>query len=246
MFYLLDADMNGADSIAPLIASGAVTHLPCGTYPDFRDHTTRLLSKVGQDDVVILDTVTLMADTTRGDIKVGPAPEADLWEMRGKLLLDELNRNSYDAAGKMIMRPLRNLRARGARIITVCHEGEQEDKTTLTKKIGPAVNPALFSSLVGSASDMFRLTMLSEPIIDGEGNVKIPAYARVLEMRPNEDALTKFHVARDLSEKIPKKLVEPTLTKLYKVLGKKPSWLLLYGSPGVGKTTLATNEQGKN
>jgi Holliday junction resolvasome RuvABC ATP-dependent DNA helicase subunit len=88
---------------------------------------------------------------------------------------------------------------------------------------------------------MFRLTILTEPITDREGKVRVPAGKRQLQLRITEDAVAKFQVRRELSDKIPTYIYEPTWAKLCKVLNKTPSWLTLFGLPGVGKTTLVTS-----
>jgi hypothetical protein len=241
--YLLDFDLNGADSIAHLIASGKVTHMECDTYIAFESYFKELLPKVGPEDLVIVDTLSKAADTTRGDMKLGVDPGEALWDKRGLYLGGDKNYLTvYEAAGQFLMRRLRNLRARGARIITTAHEDEQFDQTTLTKKRAPAMNDALYKSLMGSSSDVFRLRQTDEDIDMGNGKM-LPAYSRVLDLRPDGEAVTKFHVSPERSESLPRRIVHPTLPKLYKALDKKPSWLVLYGPPGVGKTTLATSEE---
>jgi hypothetical protein len=239
--YLLDFDLNGADSIAHLIPN-KVVHMECDSFITFEGYFKELLPKVGPDDLVIMDTISKAADTTRGDMKLGVDPGEALWDKRGLYLGGDKNYLTvYEAAGQFIMRRLRNLRARGARIITTAHEDEQDDKTTLMKLRAPAVNEALYKSLMGSSSDVLRLRQTTEDMDLGGGKV-LPAYSRVLELRPDGEAIIKTHVAPDRNKEMPRRILHPTLPKLYKTLGKRPTWLVLYGPPGAGKTTLATSE----
>ena len=79
-------------------------------------------------------------------------------------------------------------------------------------------------------------------MMDNAGEVRFPAYTRFLQLRDSEEFVAKLHVQPEYDAKVPKVLSNPTLPKLYEILGKKPAWLLLYGPPGVGKTTLACSE----
>jgi hypothetical protein len=242
MIYLLDCDLNGADSVQRLIDSGAVTHLQCGSFPEFEGHCLKLLETVSNEDLVICDTLSKLADTTRGDMKLGVDMRESLWEKRNVYFSDKNYLTVYEAAGQEIMRRLRNLRSRGARIITTCHEDEQLDPTTMTKKRAPALNDALYKSLMGSSSDVFRLRILTEEMVDKEGKIILPKYSRILQLQPDDFTITKFHVDPEVAVTIPQEMAAPTLPKLYKRLQKRPSWLVIYAPPGAGKTTLACSE----
>ena len=242
MIYWLDADNNGADSIQKAVDSGAVQHIVCDTFVAFEKAIVALIPKVGPDDLVIIDTVTSLANTTRGDMKLGTELTESLWDKRSIFFADKNYLTVYEAASQSIMRRIKNIRARGARIITVCHEDEQVDPATLAKKRAPQVNEAFYRSLLAASSDVFRLSALSEPELNEKGEVKYPADTRFLQLRNTDEAVAKYHVEREHSAKVPKRLSNPTLPRLYKALGKKPSWALIYGPPGVGKTTLCVSE----
>ena len=243
MIYWLDCDVNGADSIERLIKEGKVQHIVCDTFVAFEKAIVGLLPKVTPEDLVIVDTVTSLANTTRGDMKLGTDLTASLWDQRSIFFSDKNYLTVYEAAGQSIMRRIKNLRARGARIITVCHEDEQLDPATLGKKRAPQVNEALYRSLLAASSDVFRLYALADDELNQEtGEVKYKADTRFLQLRNSEEAVAKFHVEREQVEKIPSRLSNPTLPRLYKALAKRPSWCLLYGPPGAGKTSLAVSE----
>lgn len=241
MIYRLDADMNGTGSIRKLVESGKVTNIPCPTNKAYEAACEMLLEKAGPNDLVVLDTLTKLMDTFIGDFKLGTEEKAML-PKSGIFFSDKNYLTVYTAAGQIIMRWMRFLRNRGIRIITTTHEKEQVDQLTYLKKYGPAANEALFNSLNGSCSDMFRLRVLTDPVTDLEGRVIRPAYSRVLDLRSKDDTIAKFHVDWEDSDKVPAELYTPTLPRLYKALGGKPDWLALYGAPGTGKTTFSCSE----
>jgi len=244
VIYLFNCDGTGNDGIREHIDSGKIKEIICDTFDYFDRQAHALLDKVTAEDFVILDTVGALLEITRGDIKIGK-PENLYWERLDSLMAGEVFGATYDASRILIMRRLANLKNRGARIVTVAHERDQRDEGGLgsksSKQRGPAVSPRLYSDLLGRSSDVFRLTILTEPITDSTGKVRVPAGKRQLQLRTSEEAIAKYQVRRELSDKIPPYMYEPTWAKLTKVLGKTPSFLTLYGPPGVGKTTLATD-----
>lgn len=245
MIYLLNADRGGADSVAHLIRTGKVTHLPCPTYQAYEGHCKDLLARQPtDDDLVILDTLTRLADSARGDMKLGADAES-LWEKRNVYFSDKNYLTVYEAAGQLIMRRLRNLNNKGYRIVTICHEDEQFDQATMGKKRAPAINEALYKSLMGSCTDCFRLSVLREDEVNAEGAVVASAGSRLLQTTMDDQAICKYQVeANDDGSfrTVPRLIPSPTMRRVFKVLGKKPSWLVLYGEPGAGKTTLACSE----
>jgi len=232
--------MNGTDSIQHLVDDNKIVHIPCPTFKAFDESARQLLTKVGLGDFIIVDTVTLLAETTRTDSKFGTDMEVSLWDQREKVLGDKNYLTVYQLAGTLIMKRLRNFRNVGARIITTTHEDEQRDDGTLMRKRAPAVNAALYRSLVAASSDVIRMQIVHEPITDAKGVIKVPAGVRSLQLKSSDDAVIKTHVLRDVGEKLPRFIYNPSWQKLCAALGKTPSWLLLYGPPGVGKTTLST------
>lgn len=246
MIYLLDCDMNGLDSISAELNTGKVTRLPCPTFQAFENACVALLKVVGPEDLVICDTITSLLNTTRGDAKLGTDPEKSIWEVgQAKYLSGDKNYLTvYEMAGQLTMRRLKNLRARECRIIVTAHCSEVKDESFGNmKKLGPEVNPAMVGTLVGASSDLFRLEEIAEAITDpNTGEVRVKAGERILWLRRTDAYMAKFHVTRERSEVIPTGITNPSLPKLYGVLGKKPSWLTIYGFPGAGKTSFAVSE----
>jgi hypothetical protein len=239
--YLLDADLGGTDSIETEIEAG-VEYIPIGSFPEYEDAVRKLLPKVGPDDLVILDTISSLANTVRGDAKLGTDTTVDLWEKRSKYTADPQYLTVYELAAQLIMRRLKNLRSRGARIITTCHEDEHRDEISMTKKRAPGLNEAFYKALMAATSDVFPLSVQLEDKYNNAGEIAMKAGTRILNLRMSEDYVTKHHVPRARSEALPKGIKDPTLPKLYEVLGKRPSWLCIYGPPGVGKSALAVSE----
>lgn len=242
MIYRLDADMNGIGSIKKLVESGKVTNIPCPTAKAYEAACEKLLADgKPEEDIIVLDTLSKMMDTFLGDLKLGSKEEAMLPKVN-VFFGDKNYLTVYTAAGQMILRWMRFLRNRGFRIITTTHEREQVDQLTYMKKYGPGANESLFNALNASCSDMFRLQVLTSDLTNDLGAVVKPATTRFLTLRPTDDTIAKFHVDFDHSPKVPATLWSPTLTRLYKALDNKPEWLVLYGSPGSGKSTFACNE----
>jgi len=241
MIHLFNSDGTGNDGIRHLIDGGKVTEIVCNSFDEFDRKAHALLTKVGPDDYIVSDTIGTLLDTTRGDIRIG-ANEDLLWEKLAAIQAGEIFGASYKQAGILIMRRLVNLRNRKAHIITIAHERDQRVLDgTGEKQRAPQVSPSFYGDLMGRSSDMFRLSILTEPVVDAKGNVKVPAGTRALQLRTSDEAVAKYQVKRDLSDKIPRFIYNPTWEKLTKALGKIPSWLTLYGPPGAGKTTLAVD-----
>lgn len=239
--YRMNADENGTDSIQAYINDGRVTDLECPTFEAFDQHRVELQRKIVPGDIIILDTITRMLETTRTDRQLGNEIDAPLWEpvKVNKYFGDKEYLAVYNMAAQLTMRALHNLRARGAQIIVIAHESEVKDPMAGMKMAGPNVNPAMVDNLIGASSDVFRLVNLTTPLRNDTGEVVLPADTRVLYLRRTDDMTAKFQVARELSAGIPKAIVDPTMQKLYETLGKRPAFLTVYGHPGAGKSTFA-------
>lgn len=248
MIFYYAADGNGTDSLDDVLQAKTkeITHVPVSSYDEFDRHVASIVSKVTLKDLVILDTLNMLATMTRGDMALGTDPLALLWDQRHKITGNNNHGASYEATGQMIIRRLKNLcrNGQGARIIVTCHEAEKLDESTIppTKKRGPDVNPALLGALLGSSSDVFRLRALKENITNDDGQVILASGTRILELRETDEIMAKFHVPLGRVDQIKRALPNPTLPMLYEHLGKKPTWLTVYGASGSGKSTFVTSE----
>jgi hypothetical protein len=243
---LLDADMNGSDSIQHLVDAKLINYIPITSHDLFDKTIIGLLNIVGPNDLVILDTASASAETHRWDSKLGNDPTASLMDKRRLYLGGDANYLTvYAWTSDSLMRRLKNLRALDCRIITTSHEDETMDMASLTKKRGPQMNKALYKSIMQSTSDVFRMYELFEPVLNEDGTVKVPSGTRVLQLAKTEEAVAKFHVQPTKALSIPPTIYVPLqggLHKLYSILGKRPSWLHIYGAEGVGKTAFACSE----
>lgn len=246
MFYLLDADLGGTESVQDLIDQGLVTHIPLPTFEAFDKAIVALLPKLSEADTVCVDTISALGNTTRGDFRLGTEVSEDLWAKRTLYFGGDKNfLTQYEAAEKLIMRRLKNVRAVGTHVITTAHEDEQVDAITQSKKRAPGLNQAFYGSLMAHSTDVFRLSMLFDDVKDKEGNVKYKAGTRVLYLRPAEGIdghVTKYHVPRSVAQTLPTGIVDPTWQKLCDTLQKDPGWTVIYGPPGIGKTSLACSK----
>jgi hypothetical protein len=243
VIHLIDADLSGADSVQHLIDAKLVQWHPVASYDQFILVADGLLKTATPADSVVVDTVTKLAETLRDNLLHGAYPDDSLLAAQKAMAGETLSRNAYAEAQRVVMRRLRNLRNRGVKIITVLHEDDQRNpyETTLNKR-APAVNKAFFESLTGASSDIFRLTFARDDIKDAKGDVKFARDTRFLQLRDSEDALAKYHVSPEVSSKLPRLLSNPSMPKLRTILEKDPSWLIVYGSPGTGKTSLVCSD----
>lgn len=239
--WRLDADMNGTKSIQPYIDAGTLINLECPTFSEFDAHRLALQKEVQRGDFVILDTVSTMLSTTRSDRQLGSNSAEPLWEPKkiDRYFGDKEYLAVYNMAGQLVLRGLKNLRARGANIIAICHEDDVKDAIAGMTMSGPKLNPAMVNELTAASSDVFRLVTLTNDRVDSNGTLLWPADTRVLYLRRSEDFTAKFHVPREFSAKIPRAIPNPTMPKLWKVLHGIPEFLTIYGFPGTGKTSLA-------
>jgi hypothetical protein len=239
--YRLDADSTGTDSIQSYVDEHKIINIPCPTFKAFDIAAADLQDKVEPGDAVIFDTLTVLLDTTRGDMMHGDDPSKLLWNEHEKYYGDKQYLNTYKGSQNLTLRRVRNLVNRGVHGIIVCHTKEGKDQwDTLDKRAVPLVNPAMVDDLIGACSDVFMLEVLETDFYAGE-KVAIPAGEHVLWLRRTAAHTAKFHVdpKRVDPKKIPDGIKDPTMEKLCGVLHKVPKCLCIYGHPGSGKSTLA-------
>lgn len=242
MIYYFAADENGLDSVQSVIDSNAdkLLVVPIPSYETWDNYSEPLMGKVKKGDVVILDTLSMFAETTRADLKLGNDANIRYWQHRQKLLGESNYGADYKAAQQLIMRRLKNFVSLGANIIVTTHEKEKEDHLVSPpiKRRGPDLNDALLGNLIGSSSDVARLRVIFEDEFSGE-KLKFKRGQRVLEFGPSDEYMSKTHVGLEMSGKVPSAITRPSYTKVCKALAKKPTWLTVYGPPGCGKSTFA-------
>lgn len=246
MIYLLDADLNGLDSIEFLVKDGLVTHIPCGTYETW-DYAMQWLIRnaVPLKDLVVHDTISQLAFLTQGDAKLGNDPYTNLWEKRNLFLEGDSNYlNVYQVSGYFLMRRCKNLASRGVRQIMTCHEGEQTDNSI--KKKAPSLNPALYARIKEVTSDVFRLWTLPYAVSDPQtGAIMYEAGTRAIQIKGDAGAIAKYHLSPFIQTptNIPiPRATDPALPLVELIIGKLPTTLCLYGETGVGKTTASLSE----
>lgn len=241
--YLTDG--TGTDSVQNVIASHSeeITAIEVESYEHWSEHTEEIMDNLTPNDVVILDTMTMFAEMTRTDLKIGNDPKQLNWAMRNKFFDHKNNWDYYDAATNYIMRRLKNMKNKGARIIVTAHERTDEDLTTTppTKRRVPDLNQKLATSLIASSSVVARLRVIYENEYKGEA-IKYKKGQRLLEMGQSLEFAGKIHAPIEVALGLPTTISRPSLPKLYKALGFKPTWLTVYGPPGSGKSTFSLSE----
>jgi hypothetical protein len=250
VIWTIDADIGGTETVQHLIDAKLVTKFTAQSLRDFDEAVMHILGHAQPEDEVVIDTISALANQTRGDLKLGYNYEEPIWDKSEIFFRDKFGQLGYEAAQQLIMRRIRNLRAlaetwedTGKKAFTVTILSHQRDvidpNTGIKGSAGPDVNPAFFAALLNVASDMFRLDMYTEDELTEDGKVKYPKGTRVLYLRKTMDMIAKDRCTTEVSGKLPKGIINPTLPKLYEVLKRKPRMLVVYAPPGVGKTTLA-------
>ncbi|MDE2097401.1 MAG: hypothetical protein KGL39_09170 [Patescibacteria group bacterium] len=241
MIYRLDADTNGTLSIQQAIDQEQMVNLPCSTFEQLDRHRLWLQQNISPGDWVILDTLSTMLETTRADRVLGSNLDEPLWEASkvNKYFGDKEALSVYRMSTQLNLRALKNLRARGARILCLCHEADIKDPMAQMKLSGPEVNPAMVGDLIAASSCVFRLTMLTENRVNPQtGEVLVPEGTRVLYLRRTDSFTAKYQADPQYSDAVPRAIIAPTMQKIFDVLHSVPDWVTVYGFPGVGKTTL--------
>jgi hypothetical protein len=247
MIHLIDADICGSETVQHLVTAGLVKTYSVQHFKEYDELVSRLIPTLTHEDTVILDTITSLATQTRGDFRLGVSNES-VWDRHEKFFKDATGYSGYDAAQQMIMCRLRNINAlvdaegRRPQIIVTAHERDQRDALTGMSAAGPSLNEKFYETLMGSARDVFRLTIQFGDVVDEHGTVRVKDGERLLHMRASPDQIIKVSARREISEKLPKMMKDPTLPKLYKLMDKRSSWIVVYAPPGAGKTTFVCSQ----
>lgn len=244
--YLFDFDLTGADSIAHLIDAGLVTRIACDSFDGFERALIPLMPRIIPEDLIVIDTFTSAVDTTRVSAKLGDDLAASIWSKRGLYTGGDKNYQTvYNYATDAMMLRIRNIAALNnskTHVVILAHEDQERDPLTLTLKRGPQANPAAVKTLIRCSTDIMRLTVQTEDEVNEDGSIKRAAGARILYLKNTDEHICKVHTAMDVSRKLPAGIMNPTMSKIRKVLNKNPSILTIYGAAGSGKTTLATSD----
>jgi len=244
MIYYLDADQNGTDSIQDILDAHPkeITYLDGGNF----ERADLLLSKlsVARGDLLIVDTISGLGATLRRNAKfIGLKDDMSVWAFKEKWLGGDKNYLTvYDMAEQMIMERLKSLKNKGMNILVLAHENKQINERTLEEAIGPELPPAFYRRLNEACSDMFRLTVLMEDEKDSSGSVRFKEGTRVLTIKPTQEVIAKYHVNFEKAKTMPKRIMNPSIPKIHEKLGKTPSFMCIFGSPGTGKTTLSLSQ----
>jgi hypothetical protein len=244
MIYYCDCDGHGLDSVRNIIRDNPneINVIDGGTFKAFNDNATKTQFKAG--DTFIVDTLSeLSANLIREyrfrNMKEGESFESyyNSWDRTG-------SQSAYAMAEQIFMQSIKMLHHKGVKIILTMHEGTQINEKTGEKTTGPELSPKFFNRISGSCNTMFRLKVEYTQKQQGNGKV-IPVEKRILMIRPVEEYILKCHAPPEEIEKIPFELVNPTLPKLINKLGFEPSFMVIYGAPGSGKSSFALSQFAK-
>jgi len=244
MIYYLDCDQNGTDSIQDILEAHTkeITYLDGGNFERADSELAKL--SVAKGDLLIVDTISGLGATLRRNAKfIGLTDDMSVWAFKEKWLGGDKNYLTvYDMAEQMIMERLKSLKNKGMNILVLAHENKQTNERTGEDAIGPELPPAFYRRLNEACSDMFRLSVLLDDKMDSEGKLIAKAGRRVLKLKPTKEIIAKYHVRLEVAKALPEEIIEPTIPKIHRKLGKVPSFMCIYGPPGAGKTTLSLSQ----
>ena len=268
MIYRIDTDCNGTETIQHLIDDGLVENIECRDYKTYDKTVQRLASSVKPDDLVIVDTINRAAEQflfwqfVSLRLKPGQSP-SDLPEVTNPS-------NTLSVYGQIPYYVIETLRGIPCQLIILSQESDKffnAETGRLTKWTKESAVAALPDAMppeglvLGSAarlsasalqalgdltSDTFALHRLMQDTPGVTAKDGTPCIyrrgTRVLNVSDTVAILAKVHVKVEQYRLLRDNLYDPTLPKLYKMLGLKPRVILFYGPNGTGKTTLACSE----
>ena len=242
MIFYLGCDGNGINPIRKYLDNPNFKHLPITHYKDFDTICRDLTTDAKSDDTVIIDTITMLTLTMKGDLNFGEDVDT-LWQHREKFFAEKRGFGMVTAPTEMILRHLRNIsrNGTGAKIIVTAHETEKKDKLTgdELKRSGPDLTPQFRGLLIGCSSDVIRLGVYRDDVTNSVGKVIASKGDRVAYLEDSDDYIVKFIHPEGVKRKT--KLINPTYASLCEYAGGIPSWLTIYAPAGTGKTTLAAS-----
>lgn len=226
----------GEASVQHLIDKGLVTVYPCSTFKEVEQTYWSIKRGDIKCDMVVIDTITTLATTTRQDVTL--AESADLWADRERVASQMRDWGKMSDLINRLMRLYRNLPQHS---IFICHEGEREDLQSESKKKGPDLNPAIYKDIIAFSDVIARVNLAGIEFPkdpknpDGE---KWPIGTRVLRLKPSDEATAGARVPEGVN--LPAIIPDPTLGKIVEAFGGRlPRAITLYGVPKVGKTRLS-------
>jgi len=258
MIYHLDCDLKGLPYQYRDIASEGtrLKTFKLATYQEYEACCDTLAEQVTPNDFVVVDTLSQLVEATleylreRAMAANGIVRASDAIELFEKV--SAFGRDYKDSKG-LIMQKIKNLSARGARILLNVHQKSaymDSDRAAIVstfkgipmdavKMITPSLNNQLFEIVNARATDIYRLSRYNEDVIDEAGNMTIPYGTRLLHLSENPNDVIKSSAPPDKIASLRAGMLNPTLPKLYALIGGKPEMMVVYSPPGVGKTTFA-------
>ena len=264
MIYRINTDMNGNEAIQHLIDAKLVTDIECRTYKEYDKAVQALASKVKPDDCVIIDTINRAAEMFLYwqfigiRLAAGQSP-SDLPKVANPS-------ETLSIYGQIPFYVIEQLRGLPCQLVILSQEGDKffnETTGRLTKwnkesakgelpdtippeglVLGTAarLSAAALQALGDMTSDIFGIhrLMSDTPGVAEDGKTyNFKKGTRVLNVSDTVAILAKVHVSVEKYRQLRDNLYNPTLPKLYNMLGVKPKVLLIYGPNGTGKTTFA-------
>ena len=190
---------------------------------------------------LVVDTVSSLFSITRHELIQASA--GSLWSKRGLYASDP--RGDYRATNDLMARLLQYYRKLPVPTVFVAHEDERVDPSGAVLR-GPAVSPGLLKDLIGWSHVVAHLGIVPKDVKLAGGEV-IRAGTRRLRVAPDGRYMVKARRRVDLAP-LPPVILTPHLADLLDILagtGEPNAWAVIYGPPGVGKTSLTVGAEYK-
>lgn len=234
----------GHHSVSDLVQAGVVVSYPARSFLEAEQVFWALYRANNQipdgtgtpftPDLVVVDTITKLAETTRQDTVLDPSKKglSTIWDLGEAAVA---SKREWGIAGDRIVRLLRNILELPIPSIFVAHQGDRDDPMSNTVKKVPDLQGMVLKNVIADTDAIVRLQASPVPVALPDGRV-YPDGTRQLLLRATGDSAVGVRSPYPL----PPFLLEPTLADFINVLhGTLPHNTLLFGAPKIGKTTLA-------
>lgn len=234
---LIDTE-EGSASVSNRIASGAVELFPAPNFDAAEKAFIAISKRVDEFDTIVVDTMTTLAGTTIQDLALRGGSRSDLWSKREAMGASQQQWGQMSSLLILFTRNLYDMGNRSKRIVLVCHEGSRDDPYEGIEMHAPDLNKMLLKDLYGMCDAIVRLGKLPQKAKIGD--VECAPGTRILRLQDSPKYMAK---GRDVIESPrPELLANPTMSSFLAVCNPSPRKIVLYGSPGSGKTVLACSE----
>jgi hypothetical protein len=245
----IDADVTGSKTVSHLVREGHIDTYSCPSFRDCEAVMWGLNRGQIQADIVVLDTITAVAQVARQDIVMDPAQmgkQYPIWDNRERLVAQKQDYYKTADVVNRLLRPLRELyRDKGIASIFIAHERSTRGMESRTDplsggdKIIPNLQREINDNLFAYADAIVRLYPAAYPF-EYNGQM-VPQGTRLLLLAATGDSSVGVRVPADKPPAPPFMIVAENdpyaFVRFIQAIGNDmPANTLIYGPPKIGKT----------